>query len=83
MGQRRASLVAGHKNHIPKSQDQIDHSENYNYSSISVASIDEIKIQPSKDYGESHKPYVHMLFARGKQEKRSAEVVVQALVFKK
>ena len=35
-------------------QDQRVQSGNYCYSSFSVASIDEVKIQPSKDYHDSH-----------------------------
>ena len=41
-------------------QDQIVQSGNYCYSSLRVASIDEIKIQPSKDYHDSHSNHMSM-----------------------
>ena len=38
-------------------QDQVTQSGNYCYSSFRVASIDEVKIQPLKDYHDSLKPH--------------------------
>ena len=55
---RHASPDAGRKNPMVNGQDQIVLSENNSYSSIRVVSMDKVKIQPSKDYHDSHSAQV-------------------------
>ena len=71
-GPRRASSDAMRTNPPQvNGQDQIVQSGNYCNSSFRVASIDEVKIQPSKDYLDSHTNHVQATshFTRVKKER--------------
>ena len=58
LGQRRGSSDTRQKTPQVNGEDQMLQSGNYTHSSLRVVSIDEIKVQPRKDYHESNSSHV-------------------------